>query len=287
MPNKSYKNNVLIIIPAHNEENSIASVLQDIKKELKKNNIDNTTKILVIDDWSSDNTVDVVKKQGVKIISNFAHLGYGGSLQVGYRYAIEYGFKFTIQMDADGQHDPKNIIKIYKKLNTGKKIHSKNPLVEIEHLEKGTSNDEDAPDIVLGSRFLKDSVSFPISGVKKFAIWYFSKILKWSTKKSLTDPTTGLQGLSKSVIYYYSRFNQFDGKYPDSNILLEAARAGFNIAEIPAIMHAREDGTSMHSGFKPVYYMMHMTISVISVLLRKDLHKRFINAKLYALGLVK
>lgn len=255
---------VLVIIPAYNEENSILNVINKLKTTLINSQMDSFTDILVVNDASKDKTSSIARSKCIKVIDNIQNLGYGGSLQIGYRYALNQGYDFTIQMDADGQHDTCNIPKIYRALTQD-------------------ANKETRPDIVLGSRFLKDSISFEISAPKKFAIWYFSSILRLSTKQFLTDPTTGLQGLNKAVIYYYSRFNQFDGKYPDSNILLEAARAGFKIKEIPAVMYAREDGTSMHSGFKPIYYMMHMSLSVLSVLVRKDLKDRHKKAVLYSL----
>lgn len=237
--NTTNKNKLLILIPAFNEEKNINNVIKNTKLELLNLNLNNT-EILIIDDASTDNTISIVSKYNVKCIKNFSHIGYGSTLQVGYRYAIKHNFDYIIQIDGDNQHDPKNIKYIYKELTSNKK-----------------------PDIVLGSRFLPKSKCYKIPMLKKFAIKYFCQLFKMSTGKKLSDPTTGLQGLSKNIIEYYSNFNQFDNKYPDSNVLLDAANHGFTFSEIPAIVHDRKDGKSMHNGLEPIYYMLHMTLSVI------------------------
>lgn len=241
---------LLIIIPAYNEGANIGNVLAALS------NYD----ILVIDDCSTDNTVQVSENAGATVITNFQHLGYGGGLQVGYRYALKHHYNYVIQIDADGQHDPCNVDVIYKRLLA-----------------------EDKPDVVLGSRFLPGSHSFKIGGFKKMAIKYLNIIINKVSKKRFTDSTTGLQGLTTAVVYYYSRYKQFDGKYPDGNVLLEAACAGFKIVEVPAVMHARESGESMHNGVKPIYYMMHMTLALLSVARRKDINLRYKKARQYEL----
>jgi hypothetical protein len=82
------------------------------------------------------------------------------------------------------------------------------------------------------------------------------------------DPTTGLQGLSRKAVLFYSQYNHFDDRYPDANMIVQMLLLGFHVREIPAVMHARTAGTSMHSGLKPVVYMVRMFFSIIAVLFR-------------------
>ena len=103
---------VLVIIPAYNEEQNIGNVL----RQLKQPEIEAMADILVINDASSDNTGQVVSDYGCKMITNVRWLGYGSGLQLGYRYAVRAQYRYVIQMDADGQHDVCNIPVIYQKL---------------------------------------------------------------------------------------------------------------------------------------------------------------------------
>ena len=177
------------------------------------------------------------------------NLGYGSGLQLGYKYAIRRGYSYIIQMDADGQHDVCNIPKIYQRL-------------------KEKDDDGRTPDIVLGSRFMKGSTEFEVSFAKKMAFVLFRKMLYLATGRKIADPTTGLQGLSRKAVLYYSKYNHFDDKYPDTNMITQMLLLDFKVVEIPAVMHARTSGKSMHSGLKPIWYMMRMFYSVLAVIFR-------------------
>ena len=94
---------LLIIMPAYNEEKNIEAVLY----ELEKPEISSIADILVMNDASSDSTNWVVKAHGHTLVTHVFNLGYGSALQLGYKYAIRRKYKYVIQMDADGQHDIK------------------------------------------------------------------------------------------------------------------------------------------------------------------------------------
>ena len=103
---------LLIIIPAYNEEKNIERVLE----ELERPEIAEIADILVMNDASSDSTNWVVKAHGHTLVSHVFNLGYGSALQLGYKYAIRRKYSYVIQMDADGQHDVCNIPVIYQRL---------------------------------------------------------------------------------------------------------------------------------------------------------------------------
>ena len=246
---------LLIIIPAYNEEQTITNLL----RELEKPEIASIADVLVMNDASSDSTSWVAKAENRAVVTHVFNLGYGSGLQLGYKYAVRKKYRYVIQMDADGQHSVCNIPVIYKELR--KKDAQGN-----------------LPDIVLGSRFMEGSIDFPVSAAKKIAFVWFRALLKLGTGRKIADPTTGLQGLSWKAFLFYSQYNHFDDKYPDANMLMQMLLLGFQVREVPAVMHARTTGTSMHSGLKPFVYMFRMTFSLFSVWVREKLLKMDIKA---------
>ena len=250
------KKEVLIIIPAYNEEKTITALLE----QLEKPEISEIADVLVMNDASSDSTNWITKKRNHAVVTHVFNLGYGSGLQLGYKYAIRKKYQYVIQMDADGQHDVCNIPVIYKELKT-------------------PDENGNFPDIVLGSRFMEGSTEFPVSPVKKFAFGWFRFLLHIGTGRRFTDPTTGLQGLSWKTFLFYSKYNNFDDQYPDANMLMQMSLLGFRIREIPAVMHLRVNGVSMHSGLKPFVYMFRMTFSLMAVWIREKILKIDVNKK--------
>lgn len=243
------RKDTLVLIPAYNEEGAIETLLHSIQRE----GVHEFADVLVVDDCSSDSTGVIVRACGEQTIRNIFNLGYGSAIQLGYKYAVRRQYKYVIQMDADGQHDVCNIRALHQALITPQ------PSLNGRY-----------PDIVIGSRFFSESVSFPIGRIKRFAIRLFSFIIRVITRKRINDPTSGLQGLSRDAFLYYSQYNHFNARYPDANMVIQMVLLGYRVMEIPAVMHARDTGKSMHSGFwKPIFYMMIMTVSIITVAWRE------------------
>lgn len=245
------KKELLIIIPAYNEGKNIRQVLTD----LEGLDMEIRADILVINDASTDSTNWIVKEMHYPMISQLFNMGYGCALQTGYKWAVRRGYQYVIQMDGDGQHDVCNIPRIYDRLREA---------------------DEDGicPDIVLGARFMKESPDYPVSLAKKIVYAMFRFLIRLTTGQRFSDPTTGLQGLSRKAFLYYSKYNHFDDKYPDANMLILMSLVGFRVVEIPAVMHLRTEGKSMHSGLKPFWYMLRVMYSVIIILFRVKVLKQ-------------
>ena len=239
------RKSVLIIIPAYNEEKNIGTLLE----KLERKDISDICDVLVVNDASSDNTGQVVRSRGHKVVRNIYNLGYGSGLRVGYLYAKRYNYSYVIQMDGDGQHDPENVLKIYNTLVT-------------------PDENNEVPDIVLGSRFMKESPEYKSTLAKDAGYVIFRSIIKMLTGRTIKDPTTGLQGLSRRAFCYYAGFDHFDDQYPDANMILQMIMLGYNVKEIPALMHQRITGKSMHSGLKPIIYMIRMCYSIFAVWIR-------------------
>lgn len=241
---------LLVIIPVHNEEDNLEKVIADVKKEAEVMPL--RTDILIIDDGSTDMTSEIIHDAGVRHITNPVNIGYGGCLQVGYKYAVRRGYQYLIQMDGDGQHDACNIPVLYKGL-----------------CEKDTEGK--TSDIVLGSRFMPGSSPYEVGALKKFAFAWFRMLIRQVTgyKDRIYDPTTGLQGLSRRAFAFYSVSGNYDPHYPDANMLTQMILLGFRIHQIPAVMHNRAGGVSMHAGLiHQAKYMIHMTLSLWAVGIR-------------------
>lgn len=235
---------VLVIIPAHNEAENIQKVFDCLERDAVREFAD----ILVINDASTDGTEEVIKGRGYRFITNVRRLGYGGALQQGYRYAEQHEYSYVIQMDADGQHDSCNIAGIYDRLQ-----------------ERGT--DGELPDIVLASRYMEGSTPFPVSVWKKMAYALFRLLIYRITGRHIADPTTGLQGLNRKTFRYYAKDGHYD-RFPDANIIIQMLLLDCRIVEIPAVMHVRTDGQSMHHGVRAVWYMLRMMGSILGVIFR-------------------
>ena len=236
---------LLIILPVKNEEKNIGKVLE----QLCRADIIKTADILCINDASTDASGEIIDQYPCAQIRNVFGLGYGSALQLGYKYAVRKKYQYVIQMDADGQHDVCNIPIIYSKL-------------------RAADANGECPDIVLACRFMEGSSPFYVSTVKKFAFWLFRTMIYVVTGRRIADPTTGLQGLSKRAFTCYAQYNNFDYQYPDANMVMQMLLLNYRLTEVPAVMHVRTDGKSMHSGLEPISYMLRMFLSVLVVVFR-------------------
>ena len=246
------KHDLLIIIPAHNEEKNLPRLLE----RMRADGIDALADVLVIDDASTDGTAEAARRGGAGCISLICNLGYGNALQTGYRFAYTKGYDYLIQMDADLQHDPCNIPVISKALRT--------PCGE----------DGRGPDIVLGSRFMEGSSAYDPGIMKRIGFRWFRFLVRLMGGGDLADATTGLQGLSRRAFGRYAEFDCFDAEYPDANMILEMSLLGYQVLQIPAVMHMRTIGTGMHSGlWKPVNYMVRSTVAVMIARIRVGLRR--------------
>jgi glycosyltransferase involved in cell wall biosynthesis len=233
MNNELYR--PVIIIPAYNEAGRITSTIADIKKLLNAD-------IIVVSDGSTDSTVNEAKAEGALVIELPFNLGYGAALQTGFKYALKKGYRFAVQMDADGQHDPSAIQLLIE------------PILKNE------------VDIALGSRFLGGN-DYNVSFVRRIGMFFFASIVHLVTGKKVTDPTSGFQALNRKVMELYAS-NLYPVDYPDADVIIMLHRRGMRFKEIPVTMKRAIGKVSMHSGLKPIYYTIKMLLSILVTLLR-------------------
>jgi len=228
----------LVIIPAYNEERAIEEVLRYTQREIP------FADILVVNDGSSDNTSRLSDQLGVMVLDLPCNIGYGGALQTGFRFAAQHGYEVVITMDGDGQHDPAF-------------AHQLTATMEREHA-----------DVVIGSRFLHGQ--YRVGLARKIGIRIFSRIVTLYTGTAFTDPTSGFQSLNRRAFSYLALSDNYPLDYPDVNIIMALHRMKFKVVEAPVRMVENPRGKSMHSGLKPIFYVVRMFLAIVMVLLKKD-----------------
>jgi glycosyltransferase involved in cell wall biosynthesis len=228
---------VLILIPAFNEETNIGRTIAAVRRVMPDGDI------LVVDDGSRDATATVARDAGATVLSHHFNMGYGVTIQTGYKYAHDKGYDYLVQLDGDGQHDPSSIPALLAPVRSG------------------------ATDFALGSRFLgAESYRPPL--MRRVGIALFRRLVTVIIGRTITDPTSGYQAFNRDVIRFFTG-DLFPCDYPDADMLVLLNLVGFRIVELPVRMYANPEGKSMHSGMKPLYYVFKMCLSILVTLLRQ------------------
>ena len=209
------KSNVLVMVPALNEEASVGQVLADLQ--------DNGFHVLLISDGSLDATANIGRRVGVKVLELPINLGVGGALRAGFKFAVLRGYRAVVQVDADGQH----------------------PVEEIENLIRAT-NEQDAH-MVIGSRFLMDEMTMEVSGIRRLAMRVLSRTASSATGTSITDSTSGFRLIQQPLLGEFAQ--QFANNYLGDTYesVISAGRGNYKVVEIPAGLLPREHGESTAS----------------------------------------
>lgn len=220
----------LVIIPAYNESENIVNTVKEIKE--KASDFD----YVVINDCSSDKTLEILESNHLNYISLPVNLGIGGAVQTGYKYALEHEYDMTVQVDGDGQHDPAY-------------LHS---LEETLIKEKA--------DMVIGSRFIKNE-GFQSTFARRMGIVYFTKMIKSLTGTTITDPTSGFRLVNKDVIALFA--NDYPRDYPEPESIVALLKRKKKVTEVPVQMKERQGGVSSIKLWNSVYYMIKVSIAIL------------------------
>ena len=228
---------VLVIIPAYNEEKTIGRIIDEIQE------IAPGMDIVVVNDGSSDNTAKIVREKGAVLLSHAINLGPGAATQTGYVYALQYPHDFVVQLDADGQHEPRYIRDLLSVLQS------------------------DGADMVIGSRFLGIQGYRP-SWIRRVGMKILAVIVSRIIGEKITDSSSGFRALRKEAVEFFATAN-YPSDYQDADVLILAHFAGFRIKEVPVVMQENLSGSSLLSGSKFAYYGFKMLLSIVVTLLRK------------------
>ncbi len=225
---------ITVIIPALNEAESLEHILPRMPESIMGHPIG----IVVVDDGSDDNTIDVVKKCGYSVASYPFNRGGGAALRLGYDIAMGSGVKYIVTMDADGQHLPE----------------------EIERLVSPVIKDDF--DIVIGSRILgrreKDSI------VRWVGIHVFNVIINVFAGTRITDCSNGFRAFRMDSL---QKVLLFQDQFHTAELIIDAARKGLRIGEAPVTLLRRHAGKSKKG--KDLSYGINFSKTILKSWFRK------------------
>ena len=220
----------LVIIPCYNEQDSIVKVINNLK-----NNAPDAD-YLIVNDCSTDNTEKILRENGFSYINNPINLGIGGGVQAGYLYAQQNGYDIAVQMDGDGQHDPKYLSRV------------------IAPVADGTF------DMAIGSRFIEKE-GFQTSFMRRFGINIISAFILILTGKRIKDTTSGFRACNRKLIEFFAR--NYADDYPEPEAIMACIVNGFSVGEVAVVMEERQSGVSSIRSLKSAYYMIKVCLALI------------------------
>lgn len=226
----------LVIIPAYNEQGGIEKTVWDILEHAPGFDY------VVVNDCSSDHTLEVCEKNGFHVINLPVNLGIGGGVQTGYVYAWRNGYDIAVQFDGDGQHNAKYLNEMADKLM------------------------KERLDMVIGSRYIKKE-GFQSTGLRRLGIRYFTGLILLVTGQRITDPTSGMRMAGRDVIEMYAK--NYPKDYPEPESVVAILKKGRRVDEIPVQMNAREEGVSSISPRKSIYYMIKVSLAILIAAVRR------------------
>jgi glycosyltransferase involved in cell wall biosynthesis len=228
----------LAVVPAYNEQQTIASVIRSLRRHAPH------WDVLVVDDGSTDDTAHAAERAGARTLRHPFNLGIGGAVQSGFGYALERDYDLMVQVDADGQHDPR----------------------EVATLERAHASDPGL-DMVCGSRFLSADFHYPAPISRRTDIHLFAFLLSRIVGQRVSDPTSGFRLYNRRAIRLFARDYPHD--YPEVEAVLMLHHHRLTMREVPVQMYERGGGLSSIRSGKSVYYMIKVLLAIGVGLVRR------------------
>ena len=227
---------LLVVIPAYNEEASLARVIASVRAAMPP------ADIIVINDGSRDGTAQVATNAGAQVVTLPYNLGIGAAMQTGFLFARKGGYDYLIQVDGDGQHDPNEIGEILGPVIAGE------------------------ADVVAGARYIEDR-GYITPWPRRIGIIILATLISLIVRQRVTDPTSGFRASNRRAIEYCAELYPPD--YPEPESVVRFARAGLRMKEVPVTMNARYGGQSSITPFRSFYYMVKVVLAIGVDLLRR------------------
>ena len=222
----------LVIIPAFNEEASLAAALEELKAETPQYDV------LVVSDGSTDATAEIARPAGAFVAELPFNIGIGGALRTGFAFATRRGYDRAVQFDADGQHDPHAVEVLFDRLEHG-------------------------ADLVIGSRFAEGgAVTYEVSAVRRRAMRLLQRLVHLLVGQNFTDTSSGFRAFSRPMIEHFA--HTYPVEYMDSvEALVQACNAGFRVEEVAVNMRGRTGGAPSTRRVKLVYYYVRLLVVLL------------------------
>ncbi len=219
---------LLLIIPAYNEAESIEKVIDELIETYPEYDY------VVVNDGSRDATSDICRRRGYRFLDMHINIGLSGGVQAGMMYAHRRGYKYAMQFDGDGQHDPSYIAPMLERIKEGY-------------------------DICIGSRFVTKKKPFSPRMLGNLLIGFF---LRLTTGKKIKDPTSGMRLFGEAAIRALAETADYG---PEPDTLAHMIRSGARVTELQVDMKPRKTGKSYLSVTRSIRYMAHMCVSILFI----------------------
>ena len=230
---------ILVVLPALNEEVTVALVVKEVQASIPD------CAILVVDDGSVDHTGKEALKAGAQVVTNPFTLGVGGAMRVGFRVATEHDFDILLQVDADGQHDARDISLLLAELD-----------------------DEPRPQVVIGARFA-GTEDFAVPRARRVAMRILAHHLSRVTKTHLTDVTSGFRAHNRAAIELFAVNYPADYLSDTIESLVIVTDAGGRVDQVPVTMRPRLAGSPSQSPGRAVLYLLRVVIFLVLSVFRR------------------
>ena len=227
----------LAVVPAYNEATTVGDVVRSLRMHTPQFDV------LVVDDGSTDRTREVAQRAGATTLTLPFNLGIGGAVQAGFKYALEHGYSYVVQVDGDGQHRADQIDRLLEPMR-----------------------DDPTLDIVCGSRFMTDS-GYPATVSRRTGIHIFAFVLSRIVGQRVSDPTSGFRLYNRRGIALFARDYPHD--YPEVEAVLMLHFHRLRMKEVPVAMMQRGGGVSSITSGKSVYYMVKVLLAIFVGLARR------------------
>ena len=226
----------IAIVPAYNEADAVEEVIAELRA------FDPEIAVVVVDDGSTDRTGAVAAAAGADVLRLPYNLGIGGAVQTGHQYARNAGFDVAVQVDGDGQHDPRELPKLLA------------PLLA------------DEADMVVGSRFAGEK-SYRTSPLRRIGIAILARVVSALVRQRVTDPTSGFRAVNRRALELFA--GDYPHDYPEAEATVLAHRHRLRMVEVPVRMRPRAGGTSSISGIYSLVYMSKVLVALFVGLFRR------------------
>ncbi len=239
---------LLVVMPAHNEAACVADSVREVRVAVPE------AEILVVDDGSTDDTKRRAGMAGAKVLVLPFNLGVGGAMRAGFKYAQREGFRVVVQVDADGQHDPRHIPALLERLDTSSAA-AEGPALALA-------------DVVIGARF-SEAGTYIVRGPRRWAMVLLARTLSRMAKTRLTDTTSGFRAINERAIRLYSR--HYPAEYLGDTVesLVIAVRSGLRIEQVAVEMRPRQGGAPSQTGISAAAYLIRATFALSLARIRR------------------
>jgi glycosyltransferase involved in cell wall biosynthesis len=233
--------NVLVIVPAYNEEKNISGVIKTLHKNGKYD-------VIVVNDGSKDRTAEIARETGKAFVADLTcNLGIGGAVQTGLKFARNNGYDVAIQFDGDGQHKAEEIRKLLGPISKGE------------------------ADVVIGSRFIERYDGFRSTLTRRMGIKVFECLNYLLMRQRVTDNTSGFRAYNRDALVFLA--DNYPTDYPEPEAVVLLLKNKFVIKEVFTEMLERSGGESSINGLKSAYYMIKVVLAILFASIRPKIRK--------------